>query len=113
MSSVRLEKIGSLIKRELSIIFQQNMSTMFNGMMITVTIVRVSPDMGIAKVYLSIFPKDKREEGLSVVNEKNHQIRRLLGASIGKQVRKIPELSFFIDDSLDYAEEIDKLLKGK
>ncbi|MBX7050771.1 MAG: 30S ribosome-binding factor RbfA [Flavobacteriales bacterium] len=113
MSSVRLEKIGSLIKRELAIIFQQNMNSMFGGMMVTVTIVRVSPDMGVAKAYLSFFPTEKKEEGLALVNEKNHQIRRLLGEKVGKQIRKIPELSFFIDDSLDYFEEIDKLLKGK
>lgn len=84
---------------------------MFAGTMITVTNVRVSPDLGVAKAYLSIFPANKKEEGLKVVEEKNHQIRKLLAVEIGKQVRKIPELSFFIDDSLDYFEEIDRLLK--
>ncbi len=113
MSTVRLEKIGALIKRELSLIFQQNMNTMFKGMMITVTSVRVSPDMGLAKAYLSFFPTEKKDEGLQMVDEKNLHIRKHLGNAVGKQIRKIPELSFYIDDSLDYFEEIDKLLKKK
>lgn len=111
MSSVRLEKAASLVKRELSLIFQQNMRPMFDGLMITVTQVRISPDLGLAKVYLSFFPVEKRTEGLALVEEKHHQIRRLLGDAIGKQIRKIPDLAFYIDDSLDYFEEIDKLLK--
>jgi ribosome-binding factor A len=113
MSSVRLEKIGALIKRELSLIFQQNMNTMFGGMMITVTSVRVSPDMGLAKAYLSFFPTEKKDAGILMVDEKKLHIRKILGGQVGKQIRKIPELSFYIDDSLDYFEEIDKLLKKK
>ena len=113
MSSVRLEKVSSLIKRELSTIFQQNMGSLFGGLMISVTQVRVSPDLGLAKAYLSFFPAERRTEGLLTVEEKNHLIRKMLADRIGKQIRKIPELSFFIDDSLDYAEEIDRLLKKK
>lgn len=89
------------------------MNTMFGGLMISVTQVRVSPDLGLAKAYLSFFPVNKRVEGLQQVEEKNHHIRKLLAERIGKQIRKIPELSFFIDDSLDYAEEIERLLKKK
>lgn len=111
MSSIRLEKIGALVRRELAIIFQQNMSSLFNGWMITVTNVRVSPDLGVAKIYLSFFPTEKKVEGMALVKEQNTNIRRLLAASIGKQVRKIPELHFYVDDSLDYFEEIDRLLK--
>jgi len=84
---------------------------MFDGMMITVTNVRVSPDLGVAKAYLSFFPTEKKQEGLEKVKEQNGAIRHLLAGSIGKQVRKIPELHFYIDDSLDYFEEIDRLLK--
>lgn len=111
MSSVRLEKVSALLKRELSTLFQQNMHSMFEGMMITVTQVRVSPDLGVAKAYLSFFPSEKKEHGLQVTNEKKNQMRKLLAAQVGKQLRKIPELSFFVDDSLDYFEEIDRLLK--
>ena len=113
MASVRLEKIAALIKRELSIIFQQNMNNLFSGIMITVTNVRVSPDMGLAKAYLSFFPAEKKETGLKMVEEKNHHIRKILGEKVGKQIRKIPDLHFYLDDSLDYFEEIDRLLKKK
>ncbi len=113
MSSVRLEKVSSLIKRELSMLFQQNMNVMFQGMMITVTQVRVSPDLGLAKAYLSFFPTEKKEAGMLLVEEKKFMLRKLLAEQVGKQIRKIPELSFYIDDSLDYFEEIDRLLKTK
>ncbi|MFM7725773.1 MAG: 30S ribosome-binding factor RbfA [Flavobacteriales bacterium] len=111
MSSVRLDKVSALLKRELSTLFQQNMHTLFEGMMITVTQVRVSPDLGVAKAYLSFFPTEKKEHGIEVVNEKKAHLRKLLAGEVGKQIRKIPELSFYIDDSLDYFEEIDRLLK--
>jgi len=111
MSSVRLDKVSALIKRELSTIFQKNMNVMFHGMMITVTQVRVSPDLGLAKAYLSFFPTDKKDEGMILVDEKKTHVRKLLALEVGKQIRKIPELSFYLDDSLDYFEEIDRLLK--
>jgi ribosome-binding factor A len=111
MSSVRLEKIGALIKKELALVFQQNMSTSFNGMMITVTNVRISPDLSIAKIYLSFFPSEKKTQGLALVESKNGWIRKILGISIAKQIRKIPELHFYMDDSMDYFLEIDRLLK--
>ena len=111
MSSVRLEKVSALLKRELSTLFQQNMHSMFEGMMITVTQVRVSPDLGVAKAYLSFFPAEKRMHGIELANEKKAHLRKLLASQVGKQLRKIPELSFFVDDSLDYFEEIDRLLK--
>jgi ribosome-binding factor A len=111
MSSVRLEKVSALLKRELSTLFQQNMHIMFEGMMITVTQVRVSPDLGVAKAYLSFFPTDKKQRGIELAQEKKGHLRKLLADQVGKQLRKIPELSFFVDDSLDYFEEIDRLLK--
>jgi ribosome-binding factor A len=111
MSSVRLEKITALIKKELSIVFRQNMNTMFKGVMITVTSARISPDLGVAKVYLSVFPPEKRNDTLKDIQKQQPHIRKLFGEAVGKQLRKVPELTFFIDDSLDYYEEIDKLLK--
>jgi len=106
-----MEKVAALVKREMSLIFQQNMSSLFHGLMITVTSVRISPDMGVAKIYLSFFPTEKKKEGMKRVSEMNTNLRRLLAERVGKQLRKIPELQFFIDDSLDYFEEIDRLLK--
>ncbi len=111
MSSVRLEKVSSLLKRELATLFQQNMHSLFEGMMVTVTQVRVSPDLGVARAYLSFFPTEKKERGIELANEKKAHLRKLLATQVGKQLRKIPELSFFVDDSLDYFEEIDRLLK--
>jgi ribosome-binding factor A len=97
----------------MSTIFQQNMSVLFKGTMISVTNVRVSPDLGVCKIYLSFFPVEQREPGMMEVKAQTTNLRRLLGDKVGKQLRKIPELQFFLDDSLDYYEEIDRLLKKK
>ena len=79
--------------------------------MISVTKVRISPDLSIAKGYLSIFPTEGKEEVLKGINEAIPKIRYALGKRVGKQLRIIPDLKFFIDDSLDYIENIDNLLK--
>ena len=81
------------------------------GTLITDSAVRVSPVLGVAKAYLSIFPSEKGQELLEAIRTNTKAIRFELGKRIGKQVRIIPELSFFIDDSLDYIENIDKLLQ--
>ncbi len=108
-----MEKVAALIQRELAIIFQQQMSSHFGGAMITVTTVRMSPDMGVAKSYLSFFPVDKRDGAMKIVQEKKLLVRKWLGEKVGKQLRIIPELHFYVDDSIDYFEEIDRLLKKK
>ena len=79
--------------------------------MITVTIVRISPDLGVARVYLSIFPVIPDEKPLVLIQDKVHEIRHFLGNQVRHQLRVVPELTFFIDDSLDYIEKIDGLLK--
>ena len=111
MESMRQQKVGRLLQKELSEIFRANAKTLFEGRFISVTIVRVSPDLGSAKIYLSIMVTGDKAAALSQVKEQAPAIRRLLGNNIRRQVRVIPELSFFIDDSLDYAENIDNLLK--
>lgn len=78
--------------------------------MISVTVVRITSDLGLAKVYLSIFPSDKSNETIALVQKQGKSIRYELGSKVGKQLRIIPELKFYIDDSLDYAERIDDLL---
>jgi ribosome-binding factor A len=112
MASVRLEKVASLLKRELSLSFQRGMNIHYQGVMITVTQVRVSPDLGLAKVYLSFFPAEKRASTLELVQNRTVLIRKELAAEVAKQLRKVPDLAFYLDDSLDYFEEIDRLLKG-
>ena len=80
-------------------------------LLLSVSVVRVSPDLSVARAYLSIFPSDKSKEMLENIRANTKAIRFDLGQRIRKQVRKIPELTFFIDDSLDYIENIDNLLK--
>lgn len=109
MENTRLQKVGRLIQKELSEIFLLQTKAS-NGMLVSVTSVRVSPDLGIARVNLSIFPSEKGEETLKNIRENTKSIRFDLGQRIRMQVRKIPELSFYLDDSLDYLENIDKLL---
>ena len=79
--------------------------------MITVTTVRVSPDLSNAKIYLSLFPVEDKKEFIDYINSLEGQIRFDLGKRIRHQLRKVPELSFFVDDSLDYIDNIDNLLK--
>lgn len=112
MESKRQKKVARLVQKELAEIFRNKTRNMFGGNMITVTVVRMSPDLMLAKVYLSIFPSEKQEEVIEKVNSSSGEIRYNLGKKIGKQVRGIPELSYYIDDSLDYAEKIDNLLNS-
>ena len=82
----------------------------FQGKLISVSVVRVTKDLGIARIYLSIFPSEFAEEILTEINATGKQLRGELGRKVGKSLRVIPELEFYIDDSLDYIENIDKLL---
>ena len=83
----------------------------FGGLFISVTVVRVSPDMGSAKVYISIMDKVDKPKVIAELNERSGWIRKMLGERVGKQLRKTPELMFYLDDSLDYAQTINSLLK--
>lgn len=84
---------------------------MMHGVMVSVTRVRVSPDLGICTAYLSVFPSEKGEELLANINRNSKTVRYELGNRVYNQLRIIPELRFFIDDSLDYIDRIDELLK--
>lgn len=110
MDSTRQSKIARLIQRELSEIFQQQ-TRATHGILVSVSAVRVSPDLSIARAYLSIFPPAKSEEILANINANTKSIRYDLGTRVRYQLRIIPELKFFIDDSLDYIENIDSILK--
>lgn len=111
MASIRQEKVSRVIQRELGTYFQQEARSKFEGAMITVTVVRVAPDLSIAKVYLSIWGAQDKQKIMDLVEEQNRQIRHSIGQNLRHQLRVIPELHFYIDDSLDYAENIDNLLK--
>ena len=109
MEGTRLQKIERLLQKELSDIFQKQTQAM-HGVLVSVSVVRVSPDLSVAKAYLSIFPSAKGEELLKAIRANTKAIRYDLGQRVRLQLRKIPELSFFIDDSLDYIERSDSLL---
>ena len=110
MQETRQNKIARLFQKELSLIFQ-GQTRMMHGVMVSVTRTKVSPDLSICTAYLSVFPSEKGEEIINTVNTNMKTIRYELGKRVGKQVRIVPELRFFIDDSLDYIEHIDELLK--
>lgn len=110
METTRQQKINRLLQKELSEIFLLD-AKHIPGVLITVSAVRVSPDLGVARVYLSIFPTDKGVELIKAIKTNAKTIRYDLGKRVGKQLRIVPELAFFLDDSLDYVENIDNLLK--
>ena len=111
--SKRQKQFSGLIQKDLSEIFQRNAASLVGShTFITVTNVKMSADLSVAKVYLSFMLSEKQQEMLDMVNMKKGEIRRQLGNRIGKQVRVIPELIFYLDDSADYAARIDQILSG-
>lgn len=110
METTRQNKISRLIQKELSEIFLLQTKSM-NGVLVSVSAVRISPDMSIARVYLSVFPSERSQEIVKNINDNMKSIRYEVGTRVRHQLRIIPELKFFVDDSLDYAERIDELLK--
>lgn len=111
METTRQQKINRLIQKELSEIFLLQTKAM-QGVLISVSGVRISPDLGLAKAYLSIFPSDRGSEILTNIKANVKPIRFEVGQRLGKQLRIIPELAFYLDDSLDYLENIDRLLNN-
>lgn len=109
METTRQSKISRLLQKELSEIFLAETRKM-PGTLVSVSVVRVSPDLSVAKTYLSIFPSEKAAEILESVRNNAKSIRYDLAARVRFQLRKTPELMFFLDDSLDYIENIDSLL---
>jgi ribosome-binding factor A len=111
MRSTRQYKVSRLLQKELGHIFQREGKSIFAGKMITVTEVRITQDLGQARVFLSIFPAAEKDVFNKTIGEHSQHIRHQLGMRIRHQLRLIPELQFFLDDSLDYIENIDRLLK--
>ena len=109
MDSKRQQKYARLIQKELGELFQRDSKSLFEGAFIAVTNVRVSPDMGVAKIFLSFLLAKDKPALLEKVEEHKKQIRKMLGDKIKNQARIIPELHFYIDDNVDYAAKIDDL----
>ena len=110
METTRQQKISRLIQKELSEIFLLQTKSM-HGVMVSVSTVRISPDLSVCRAYLSIFPSNRGEEIIKNINDNVKAVRYELGQRLRFQLRIIPELKFFVDDSLDYIEHIDELLK--
>ena len=110
MEGTRQQKIERLIQKDLGVIFQQESRNLFGGAMITVTKVVVSKDLSFAKVYLSLFATKDKNGLMDEIRTQTRNIRRHLGSKEHNQLRIIPELHFFMDDSLDYIDNIENLL---
>ncbi len=110
-ASTRQLKVGRELQRDLAEIIRSKGMAAFGGAMVTVSEVRISPDLSIAKVYVSIFPSDKAKSVLTVLEENKKAIRGELGRKVASQLRIVPELDFYLDTTLDYAEHIEELLK--
>lgn len=111
MESTRQAKIARLLQKELSEIFRRQ-TAKTHGVLVSVSAVRVSPDLSIARVYLSVFPSEHGYTILEEINRSAKTVRYELAQVVRHQLRKTPELSFYLDDSLDYLENIDSLLKN-
>ena len=111
MESTRQKKVARLVLKELSQIFNIESNNILGSIMISITAVRISPDLGYANIYLSVFPVTDPEDALEKIKKNRSLLRKKLGITVRNQLRVVPELNFYIDDSAEYAEHIDKLLK--
>ena len=116
MESKRQQKVARQLQKDLGEIFQRELTHAFNGLggavFITITNVRVSPDLSVARVYLSLLNAKNRAMLMEAIQEKSRTIRQLLGDRVRHQLRIVPDLQFFLDDTAEYAEKMDKLFAG-
>ena len=111
MQFTRSHKVSRLIQKDLSEIFLSESKTIFKGLLITVTHVFISKDFSVAKVYFSLFPTKEKDAFFKNINQRKKKIKIMLAQKTKNQLRKIPELVFYIDNSMDHYEEVDSLLK--
>ena len=109
--STRQLKVAGQIKRDMAEIIRSRGMAAFDGALVTVSGVKISSDLAVAKVYLSIFPSSKTDTVMQIISQMSGPLRGDLGRRVAKQLRIVPELAFYVDDSLDYVEHIDELLK--
>ena len=114
MESQRQKKISSLIQKDISNIIQSFFRDKTrSNFLVSITKVKVSEDLSISKIYLSVFPSINNISVLEILNKNKFDIKNKLSSLVKNQLRIIPEISFYIDDSLDYIDNIDKALKGE
>jgi ribosome-binding factor A len=111
MENTRQNKIARQIQKDLGEMFSKELAGLIRGAMVTVTEVRMSPDLEYARVWVSVFPFDRHQEVMDSLGSNNWLIRKTLGAKIRNQMRVVPELTFVLDDSFEYIDKIDNLLK--
>lgn len=109
--SIRQQKVARQIQSDMAEIFQRDGKPCTLGTLVTVTAVSISPDLAYAKVYVSVFPFERGEEVIKAMEEKNWFLRRELGRRVKNQLKVVPELQFFLDDSLEYIRNIEEKLK--
>ncbi len=107
--SIRQQQVASIIKQALGDIFIKSGRDIYGKAFVTITNVKLTPDLLIARVYLSIYNVEDKQEIVDIIEEQNHYVRRLLGQKIRNKVRRIPELEFFLDDTLDEVFRLDQL----
>ena len=110
-ASTRQLKVARELQKDLAEIIRSKGMAAFDGAMVTVSEVRISPDLSVAKVFVSIFPSAKAENVMALLEGNTKALRGDLGRKVAKQLRIVPELVWMLDTSLDYAEHIDELLK--
>jgi len=111
MESIRQQKVSRLLQKEIGLLFHQQFTHLTMGNIVSVTVVRVTPDLSYAKVYMSAFPEKNPESLILSFNEHKSEITRALYPALRNQFRKMPELRFYYDDSLEYADRINQILK--
>ena len=111
VESTRQLKVAKEIQKEMAEIIRSKGMAAFGGALVSVSGVKISPDLSVAKIYVSVFPSDKAESVMGALQENNRMLRGELGSKVGKQLRIVPELIFYLDSSLDYVEHIENLLK--
>lgn len=111
MDSTRQQKVARLIQKELGEYFMRDGRMLYGNVMVSVTDLRVSPDLSVARIHISIFPNEAREKTLSVIEANTRRIRMEIGQGLKNQLRKIPDLYFYIDDTFDRVQHIENLLK--
>lgn len=109
--STRQLKVAREIQKDMAEIIRSKGMAAFSGAMVSVSGVKVSPDLSVAKIYVSVFPSEKAQTVMQTISENTRAFRGELGGRVGKQLRIVPEIVFYLDSSLDYVEHIEELLK--
>ncbi|KPH11090.1 30S ribosome-binding factor RbfA [Chryseobacterium sp. ERMR1:04] len=113
MESNRQRKVAQIIQEDFAELFRKQAAESKQSFLVSVSDVKITPDLSIAKIYLSIFPQEFRTSIMKEIEENKTQYRNFIGQKMGKQVRIIPQLSFYLDTALDDVEKLEKELRGE